>query len=344
MKKFSYLFLAFAAIVLASCQEKITPNPEPDEIITGAYVLNNGKWGGNNANVSVFNVEKKKFYKDVFGSVNQKGLGDLGQDILVNGEEVYIAVNGSQVVFVTDRDLRIKKSIVAEADGLVLSPRYLCKGGDKIYVSYYEGYLGEISGNYNVRTTKVGPNPEGVGYADGKIYVANSGGYLPDFDNTVSVVDAASFKEEKKITVNTNPAAVKVCGSKVYVSSLGNYGGILPKVQLIENGKVSDLNYDSPSAIAMSGETLFVLCGGYDENWNPLPGSVYAHDAKDNKPLRKFASGISKAYSIAATRDYLWIGSSDYVTEGDILVLSVADGSYVTKFSSGGLNPICVAE
>jgi len=345
MKKyFLPLLFAISALTIASCNKVVDPEPTPDAEVSGVFILNNGSWGSNNANVGIFDITTKTLSADVFGTVNAKGLGDLGQDILVNGDDVYIAVNGSSLVFVTDKTLKIKKTITAQADGLTLSPRYLCKGNGKIYVSYYEGYLGEINpSNYSVRTTAVGPNPEGVGYANGKIYVANSGGYVPGYNNTVSVVNADSFKEESTITVNTNPAAIKVCGSKIYVSSFGDYGMIPAKVQVIDGGKVSDLDYSSPSAIAMSGETLFVMCAGYDESWNPLPGTIYKHDAKNNVAKGTLSSGVDKAYSLSATDNYVWAGSSDYKNEGDMYVFSIEDGSLVAKFSTGGINPICVA-
>jgi len=348
MKRRILSILAIIAVTAVACK-KTDPEPVPEPEIGGVVILNNGSWGNNDANAGIYYPETKTYTSDVFYTTNGKKLGDLGQDILKVGDEFFIAVNGSKLIYVTDESLKIKKTITAELAGTTLSPRYLCAGGDKVYVSYYEGYLGEIdpSGNYAVRTTLVGPNPEGVGYLDGFIYVANSGGYLsPDYNNTVSKVSASTFKEVETIVVNTNPALVKVCGSKIYVSSFGNYADIPAKVQCINGSTVTDLSYGSPSMIASYGSTLYVLCGGYDENWNPLPGTIYVHDGANNTEKGKFVTDgtvISNAYSIAATKNYVFAGSSDYKTNGDFFVFSVSDGKLYDKFDTDGLNPLAVA-
>lgn len=338
------LLLAMAMTVAISCNK--TPVEDPAELLpSGFYVMNNGNWGDNNANIGIYDTKTKSLAADVFGTVNGKALGDLGQDILVDDENVYIAVNGSKVVFVTDKDLKIKKEIVATEGGNKLSPRYLAKGSKGIYVSYYEGYVGLISADGSVKVTAVGPNPEGVACVDGKVYVANSGGYLyPTYNNTVSVVDEATFKEVSTITVNTNPATIKACGSKLYLLSLGDYGMIPSMLQCIDatSGTVSTVDCSSPSAIALCDETLYALCGGYDAEWKPLPGSVNVFDAKTGTKKTTFSQTVENAYSISATTGYVWVGASDYKTNGDMYVFT-SDGTLYDKFDTQGLNPQAVA-
>lgn len=347
MRKFFFVIsLVISAFFVISCDQDIKPE---DFDAKGIYVLNNGSWGYNNSCISIYDPATKTLKADAFFVANGQALGDLGQDILISGDYIYISVNGSQLVFVTDRDLNVVTTIVASDDGVTLSPRYLAEGGGKIYVTYYEGYLGEITPEtWNVRTTSVGPNPDGLAYCHGNVYVANSGGYLyPIYNNTVSVVNAASFKETSTITVNTDPSIVKACGTNVYVASYGNSIDIPAKVQCIDTntGLVTDLDYSSPSAIALHDNDLYVLCAGYDSEWNPLPGTVYKHNAKNNSKMGVFIDeGIQNAYSISVTDNYLWVGASDYVNNGDVYVYSLPQGSLYDKFDSAGLNPICVAE
>lgn len=342
----SLLAVAIAASVLSSCKKE--DDPVKIESSTDFYVLNNGAWGANNANVVFYDSQTKTVTDDAFASANDKGLGDLGQDILVDGNDVYIAVAGSKVVFVTDADLKIKHEVVSDFEGTSLTPRYLTKGGDKVYVTYYEGFLGVINTNdWTVSLTAVGPNPEGVAYADGKLYVAISGGYVPGYCDYVSVVDAASFQKTSTITVNVNPKLVKACGNNVFVSSLGDYMMIPSMVQCIDaaSGKVSDLDCSSPSSMALCGNSLYVLCGGYDELWNPLPGLVLKYDAKNPVAGSEFVKDGTKlpmAYSVAAAADYVFVGCSDYKTNGDVYVFG-ADGKLYDKFDSNGINPETVA-
>ena len=345
MKRILLTILA-AASILTACDRSNTEIPDVPS--TGnVLVLNNGNWGGNDASITLYDIQTGTITANAFQKANGQNLGDLGQDILVAENELYIAVNGSQVVFVTDYDLKIKKTITAEADGNRLSPRYLAIGNGKIYVTYYEGYLAEIdpSKDYAVKTVKVGANPEGLAYIDGKIYVANSGGMnYPNYDNTVSVVSASDFTVSATIEVNTNPAKVLSAGGEIYVTSFGNYADVPAKIQKIapSTGAVTDLPYENVSSAAVGAdEKLYVLCGGYDEQWNPLPGKVFVHGATPTAFVTDQTT-FPNAYSISATSDgYVFVGCSDYTTTGDVYMMT-SEGTLHAKFDSQGLNPIAV--
>ena len=345
MKRILLTIIA-AASILTACDHSNMDTPDVPS--TGnVLVLNNGSWGGNDASITIYDAKTEAITANAFQKANGQNLGDLGQDILADGSELYIAVNGSQIVFVTDHSLKIKKTITAEADGNKLSPRYLTKGGNKIYVTYYEGYLGEInpSNDYAVRTIKVGANPEGLAYLDGKIYVANSGGMnYPNYDNTVSVVSASSFTVTSTIEVNTNPAKVLTAGGDIFVTSFGDYAQTPAKIQKIDpsSESVSDLPYENVSSAAIGANNkLYILCGGYDAQGNPLSGNVFVHGDSPT-PFVTDNTTFPKAYSISATADgYVYIGCSDYVSTGDVYMMT-AEGTLHAKFDSQGLNPIAV--
>lgn len=344
MMKGGYLFVLLALLI--SC-DKIN-DKQFDQTPAGTYILNNGSYGGNNACIGVYDPVNKTYSADVFYSANQQKLGDVGQDIIACGEDLFVAVFGSKIIFVLDSDLKIKQRIVAEQNGITLSPKSFAEYDGKVYVTYYEGWVGEISKDYSLRLCKVGPNPEGIDIAGRHIYVANSGGTLgPDYDNSVSVVSIDDFTETSTITVNTNPCCIAASsdGAFVYVSSFGNYADIPVKLQVIDTETlvVNDLEYDSVSSIAKGpGDVLYILCGGYDEEWNPLPGVIYRHNMKQNAALGEFitdGTAIPDAYSISATADGLvYVGSSDYTSTGDFFVFT-PDGRIHDKFDTQGINP-----
>ena len=173
-------------------------------------------------------------------------------------------------------------------------------------------------------------------------------GALSDFGkNEINRLPIAVFKVSS-IEVSVNPAKVEASsdGKYLYVSSFGNYADVPSKLQVVElaSGAVKDLDYSSVSAIAKGrNDVLYILCGGYDENWNPLPGTIYCHDMARNIPLGAFVTDgtvLPKAYSISAASDgYIYVGCSDYVTTGDVYVLT-PEGRLHDKFDSQGLNPI----
>lgn len=344
MKKLTIFFIT-AILALSSCV-KNTPG-QPTIWTKGLLVLNNGNWGANDASISMYNPETREVSGEVFLNVNGRHIGDLGQDIIAVGEELYIAVNGSQLIYVTDTNLKIKKTLTAQEGDMKLSPRSLIYvPGGKVYVTYYEGYLGEIDPvSNNIRTCTVGANPEGLAYAKGNIYVANSGGYVPGYNNTVSVVDAAKFRETATITVNTNPSNVIASpdGSKIYVNSIGDYDSILPKLEVIDvaSKEVKALEYKDVKSIALSKDgILLVVTGGYNEKWE-ITGTILKHDIATETSKGLFTEEtIERYYSISAdpASGHVFVGSSDYKTNGDVLLFDES-GKLLDRFDSQGLNP-----
>lgn len=359
MKNLKVFLMALVAMMaFAACENEDGPDdpycPGPDQpidpVLTNeVLILNNGNWGANDANILWYDIEKGVEQPRHFFSMNDRQLGDLGQDIAVleNGD-VCIAVNGSQMVFVTDKNLRVKQDIVAhdEASGAKLSPRSLCVVGDKVYVTYYEGYLGEINmKDYSVRTTSVGLNPEGLAYVDGKIYVANSGGlnYENGYDRTVSVVDAQSFREEKRIEVNINPQNVVASpdGKTLYVNSFGDYAAIPALLQSISvaTDEVRDLEYMDVKGIAAGpAGTLYVATGSYNDLWQ-VTGTINKYDMAKGTPAGTFVdNAFVNYYSISYSNGLVFVGTSDYVTNGDVHIYDEA-GTLLRKIDAQGLNP-----
>ena len=348
------LFATIALALLAGCCK--VGNQDGNEPKDGEYfVLNSGNINVNNSNIAVFNIDNKELVPNYFYQANGKYLGDLGQDILVAGDEIYISVSSSRRIFVTDSQLKIKKEITfGMGETEAFQPRYLCSYKGKIYVTYYEGYLGRIdpAEDYKVECTKVGEYPEGLDCCSGKAYVANSGGMnYPDYDKTLSVVDLETFKETEKIQVNLNPEFVKANdqGSLIFVSSKGNYADIPGMLQVVSTSDktVKDLGFNNLIWMAKGPKNrIFLLSGGYDQNWNPLPGKVSTLDASQPsaaaKEFVKDGKDFPMAYSMSVTNDgYVFVGSSDYVNNGDVHVIG-PDGKYICKFDSNGLNPIKV--
>ena len=348
------LFATIALALITGCR-KVGNEDGNEEKDGGYFVMNSVNINVNNSNISVFNIDNKELALNAFYQANGKYLGDLGQDILVAGDEIYIAVSNSRRIFVTDSELRIKKEITfGMGEANAFQPRYLCSYQGKIYVTYYEGYLGRIdpAEDYKVECTKVGEYPEGLDCCSGKAYVANSGGMnYPDYAKTVSVVDLNTFKETAKIQVNTNPEFVKANdqGSLIFVSSKGNYADIPGMLQVVSTSDMTVTDLGFSNLIWMTkgpGNRIFMLTGGYDQNYNPLPGKVSTLDASqtsaDATDFVEDGVEFPKAYSLSVTYDgYVFVGSSDYVNNGDVHVIG-PDGKYIFKFDSNGLNPIKV--
>lgn len=343
------VFIAIIASIVISCEKR----PEPDHSPIsgkGIFILNNGNWNSNDASISFIDSSTGATSTSAFEKVNGIKLGDLGQDMVKTADgKIYIAVSNSKTIFITDSRLKLISSLTMD-----YSPRAFATDGNQVYVTLYEGYLGRIDnkdGQWKVSTTKVGPNPEGVAIADGKAWVANSGGYVTDengyniYNNTVSVVNLSTFSETSTVTVNTNPKDVCAFDGQIYVSSLGNYSDIPAALQRIDpaSGQVAGIDIEVPYALACDGKRLAVLCTGYDTQWNLIPGRIYNIKSASTAP-ELLCSDIENAYSISlGTNGATFVGVSDYLSEGEVLLYD-ADGQRLDTFQSWGLNPIRVLD
>lgn len=346
MKKHAFILLL--AATFAGCETE-TGTPATAPAIQGTFILNNGNWGDNDSNIGIYNINEGTYVPDVFFAANGERLGDLAQDMVVVGDKVIIAVYGSQNIVMTDLSLNVISRINITHEKRILSPRHLITFRGFVYITFYEGFVGKFNPeDGSLYIIETGQNPEGMAVAGDYLYVANSGGMnYPDYDNTLSIISLDSLEEIGSIEVNTNPVKIEAIsdGTAVYIFSYGNYASIPPQLQVIDSsGKISDLEYSSVSDIAKSrDDILFILCAGYDEQWNPLPGKVFIHDMKKNISLGEFIIDDTKlpgAYSISCAEDgYIYIGCSDYKNTGEMYVFD-SNGRLQNRFDTQGLNPI----
>lgn len=65
-------------------------------------VLDQGKFGSNNSTLTKYDVLNQQTINNYFESINKKGLGDTGQDMIKYGSKIYVAVYNSSVIHVID--------------------------------------------------------------------------------------------------------------------------------------------------------------------------------------------------------------------------------------------------
>lgn len=340
--------MAVALPLFTSCSsDDNEPEKEPYVPTEYYYVLNSGKGGNNNASLTLYDVEKGTATQGFFNTQNGRKLGDTGQDIIVYGSKIYIAMYGESRIEITDMEAKSIKYIDTEGQ-----PRTFLTHNGKVYVTYYNGYVARIDTTSLAVESKVqvGRNPEKMAVANGKIYVTNSGGmdYNTEvgYDKTVSVIDIASFTETKKIEIVLNPCEIVSYNNSVYVVSTGNYGDIPNTLQKIDaaTDAVSVVEGFDGTFLAASDNVLYTIHSQYDASWNQVI-TYYSYDMSANKVLSDNFVGnteIIKPYQICtdAASGNLFITSSDYTNDGDVYVFDKSI-NFVTKFETG-LNPMKV--
>ena len=344
-KSFFYQFVCCVAIAVTATQCKKDDNTpeEPVVPLECVYVLNSGNWGSNNASLTMYDLTDGKVVKDVFESQNGRRLGDIGQDIIVYGSKMYIAMSEEFTIEVTDLEAKSIKQITTESN-----PRYFAAHQGKVYVSYLNGQVARIDTNSLVVEAKVqvGRNPEQLTVVNGKIYVANSGGFdfntEAGYDHTVSVIDVASFTEVKKINVVINPTEIESDDNgNIFIISKGNYMDIPNTLQKLNSAtdEVTVLEGIDGTIITTAGNILYSIYA----QWGMERIYYYTYDTSNNTVLSDNFIGttpLSDPYQINfdAVYEHLFVTASDYMNDGDVYIFNKSN-QYIGKFEAG-LNPM----
>ena len=318
----------------------------------GAFILNSGNQGSDNASLAFYDKQKKECNPTVFESMNGGlKLGDTAQDLLVAGDYIFIAMHGSRLIYETDMQGKLVKKIVSESEGQAQQPRSLAKDNNYVYVSYYDGYVARIAQKtleLDINKVKVGRSPEGICVVNNKVYVANSGGADYNkpigYDKTVSVIDIATFKKVRDIDVVLNPTKLEIDRKgNVYVISMGNYGNVPNTLQRINpDYSVDSLGNASLMRINPNGDKLYTV---YSQ-WGAPSIDYKVYDIYEQKYVEgsfvnsdvKFAASPYSLNIDPATNE-IYIGTSNYRTNAEMYIISTT-GALVSHFNTGGLNPM----
>lgn len=338
---------AFAGLKLTDTVNE----PAPPVEVNAVYFLNNGKIESNNAGITLYNPgESTVVDANYFNTANNRGLGDTGQDIIVYGNKMYIAVFGSGVIEVTDLKGISIKQIKSSDPGKPLQPRALVSDKGNVYVSLYDGFVAKIDTASLEITGKVavGRNPEYMAVAGDRLYVANSGGLgwsSPEgYDKTVSVIDIPGFTETKKIEVMLNPVGL-VADSQgdVYVVSMGNYGDVPNTLQRIDATTHEVEVMMNVTELSIMNDKLYMYYSQWD--WSTNTGTItwYCYDAlKEEVVTDQFIAGgiIAQPYKLFTlpASGQVCVTESDFVNNGDVYIFT-EDGELVDK-AEAGLNPM----
>ena len=206
----------------------------------------------------------------------------------------------------------------------------------------------KVTGQVNV-----GFQPEEMAIVDGKLYVANSGGYNAlqgdDYDWTVSVVDLKTFREERRITVAPNLFRLRADShGQLWVSSRGDYSDEHPsRLYLLAKNSAGLMekrdSIDVPvSDIAFRGDSLCFVGASFDENWNQRTNFGVIDVATRRlltTNLVKDASQIETPYGLMVhptTGDIYVMDATNYVSSGWLFCYD-KEGSFKWKTSTGDI-------
>lgn len=317
----------------------------------GFYLLNEGNMGSNKSTLDFFDYTSGTFQRNIYAAINPtvpKELGDVGNDMAIYGGRLYAVINASNKVEVMD-------ARTARRIGQIEIPncRYIKFDKGYAYITSYAGPI-EIDPNYTqkgyvakvdtatlqvIERCIVGFQPDGLDITGGKIYVANSGGYMgagntEKYERTVSVIDLASFKEEKRIDVAYNLHHIRADKrGNLWVTSRGDYKQLPSRLYFIDKDqqKVTETLPIAASNFYLDGDSLYI----YSTEWSYITYSNVITYGIVNTRTREIVSrafitdGTDKEIEIPygimvhpVTKDIYVTDAGNYVSPGILYCFS----------------------
>ncbi len=361
MKKCALLVFSMVVLaVAAGCQKSETTSRDADlagvnvavgekGLFAKLFVLNEGNFQKNNSTLDFFRFSDGNYVSDAFGSMNPavvQGIGDTGNDLALNEGKLWLVMNGSGYVHVLDA---FDETLIASI--AVPDPRYIAFDKSYAYVSSYAGAIyggDEVKGKvYRISLStykvdgevEVGCQPEGVAVSGNKLYVANSGGYNYIHENTVSVIDLASFKVSSSVTTASNLHYMASDGQgAVYVSSYGESTWSqdadgnwiqsmsepmgLYKISGASSSQVKDVHV---SCMTMCSDGYIYAIGNAEELTGGYSNMLYKVSVKDGSVTSKAISGTDAAkvgnpygICVAPGTGDIYIADADYTGPGKV--------------------------
>ena len=337
-------------LALASCREEVEIFiPEEVEVtqpeytsVTGFYLLNEANMNSNDCSLDYYDYAHGRYMRNIYATRNPravKDLGDVGNDIGIYGSRLYAVINCSNKVEVMD--LRARR--IGQVD--VPNCRYIKFHGGYAYLTSYAGPVAAaFDGSYKqygyvakidtatlqvVDTCVVGFQPDQLDIVGDKIYVANSGGYMvPNYENTLSVIDLHTFEEVERLPLAIN---LHLCQADhrgiLWVSSRGDYGDNPSRLFAYDTRKhrlVQTLDV-AVSNMWMDGDSLYII----GNQWSNITQSTVKSYAIVNTRTMQQVSDrfitdgtdaeIAMPYGIAVnpiTKDIYVTDAKNYVTPG----------------------------
>jgi len=366
------LLLWLLPLCLFSCREdeyvtymtdEDTGVPSVEEThFDGLYILNEGNMGANRCTLDYLDLSGTDstihYYRNIYAERNPstvKELGDVGNDIGIYGSKLWIVVNCSNKVEVCEaRSTRRLGQVNID------NCRYLAFDGGFAYVSSYAGPV-QVAENcplgrvYKVDTLTmqkvdsvvVGYQPEEMAIVDGKLYVANSGGYrVPLYDNRIMVIDLTTFQVIKEIEVDVNLHRLLADShGQLWVSTRGNYFDVAPALYCLKDDKVVARLEIPISSMTIVGDSLYYIGttfsyvdGGYKKDFGIVDVALQRCSVAVTFEAPEIKN-ITLPYGIIVNphdRDFYILDAKNYVSSGELIHFD-ADGHFLWRVSTGDI-------
>ena len=347
--------------LLSSCSLEpadYTDHSKPTTDYDRLIVLCEGLWGMDNSSLSLLDhgVQTDHWFQKQNPG---RHLGDTGNDILqVNDTLVAVSVNWSNII----QYIRPDGTAIAATENIPNNRRLATDHQGHLYVTSYadKGYVAKIDLRTKqvVDTCHVGYEPEGIAYYDGRLYVANTGGYSTQtkdhaYEQTISVVDAATMRELRRIDTGCPNlfGTMSTSGQYACINSAGDYYMVHPRTIILNMANDEFRIYPFPatfnctarSKFYLIGSTYSYLTGEYEYSMHTIsvPSLSAQEGLADYSAAEQTIRQMQSPYGMYISPYSLHLYVSDaraYATNGYVHEFA-ADGTPLKRYLLRGVNP-----
>jgi len=274
MKKTGLLtkIIASSLILIAffSCDKN--DNNNNDSYSNGFFIINEGNFQHDNGSLSFFDSDIDSLINDVFYNANNRTIGDVFQSASIIDGKMFCAVNNSNKVEVADANTLKEMGVISG----ITYPRYIADAGDgKAYVSTWNNEVVEINTNEHsvTSTVTVGGGAEDLLVADGKLFIACTGG--KNLDSSVYVINTNDNSLHSIIHIDYHPIALEIdangsiwvlCGGKASFEATEPSPASIAKINSTYDGvelkKALDIStHPARMQISNDGKSLYIGAG-----------------------------------------------------------------------------------
>lgn len=325
--------------VLFSCEDSGKERPL-GAYETGVLIMNEGAFGTNDGEVYHWNPTNGEMKTDVFETENNRPFAGLLEDMVVEGDRMYLIANTGKVEVVNRGDF---KSIGAVSSGLD-QPRSLAVAEGKLFISDYGAYEPDFStpnsyiaivagldGGSVKKKLKVSNKPEGLFVSGSYVWVAGSE------TGKVEVIDARTEEVIRSLDVKGQPVRFfekdgdlwlySYDAGKVYFQSFRKDNFTLKSLK--EIGLSSATNRMALG----SGNRIYVITSS---GWPDYRDAVAIVNFNDNSftPAWKPGSGFYGIGFDAERRELYVANAKGFQGNGEVVIYS-EEGAQLRKMEVG---------
>lgn len=351
MKKYTVVLFLLIITVQACVKDKPEPpdNPPPSSGGRRLYIANEGSLGNGNSSLSFYNIDKDSIFNDVYSQKNGQQLGDIFQSMLIDGDQLYMAINNSdKIVVVNKQDFALAATIP------VRRPRYMLKmNNEKMYVSsLYYPEINIINPVTRQVTGKIDidyPNSEGMTLFNGKVYVCNwdtACNYIYEIDPATDQITARiniAGRASQQVLVDKNQKLWVLAGN-VYKQKVATLTQIDPATKSIIKSFTFPAGADVMKPCWNPGkDTMYFL--GVNYNGGTNYNGVYRMSINDSSlPVSLFIQAQALQYywalGLDSVTNQIYLGDpKGFIQKGNVSVYQTS-GQKIRSFNVG-LGPGC---